>query len=172
MAINKVVFEGLIFELDTEVYKHIAKDRNGDIYAYEELPEVDERYGYGIHKSISGEVLCLYEGSSRSWEYSCVETSKVKITDNKEVVVGVHPPFRYNGYIYENVPNDLKWIATDKNGRVYAYDTKPKQSTTHNDWFTNSPHSVFELLATERPCEFFEWTGSLLEIEEILKHEK
>lgn len=167
MGMNKVLFEGNTYELDTEKYKFIARDKDGSICAYVTKPHSFDTFDHWVAKD-NPDYIVLRNGVTR-WRNSCQEIEKLIVNESKDV--GVHPPFRYNGFIYENVAKDLKWIATDENGRVYAYDTQPIPHMQYKHWYDRHQLGECDLLATERPCEFFKWTGSLLEIEEILKHE-
>lgn len=168
MGLNKVLFEGNTYMVDTDKYKFIARDKNGSVCAYTDQPYIPRCFhGWVTAKGMS-ECILLERVGQVNWEESCQGVEGLIVNESKDV--GVHPPFRYNGFMYENVAKDMKWIATDLSGRVYAYDCHPVQSMIHKHWYDSHQSGECELLAVER--YFLPWTGSLLEIAEILKHEK
>lgn len=170
MGLNKVLFEGHTYMVDTDKYKFIARDKNGSVCAYTEQPYIPSCFHGWVTAKGMGECVLLERVGQVDWEESCQGVEGLIVNESKDV--GVHPPFRYNGFMYENVAKDLKWIATDQNGRVYAYDDKPIKNMKYGHWCHVHPYSESDLLSLYRPTESCNWTGSLLEISEILKHEK
>lgn len=66
-------------------------------------------------------------------------------------------------YDWSNVPSEVKWIATDYDGVVNGFDSKPSIVIHHRMWFENNDGSGWFLQIRPKVISSFDWQDSLEE---------
>lgn len=63
-------------------------------------------------------------------------------------------------YDWSNIPKEVKWIATDKNGEAWFWETKPEIYC--NGWLTGEPNAIDFIDKSDNPYKG-NWRDSLEE---------
>lgn len=131
---------------------YIATDKDGEVYGFKHLPRVLQGDFWG-HEDLSSDD-CILLGNveeASNWENSLVK----RPTQVKK--------FEYD---WDKAPDWVQFIATDSNGAVFGYNTRPEISVSNSVWSCGPylgtfPHST--LLRHELNVSEPNWKDSLQE---------
>jgi len=104
-------------------------------------------------------VISRLWGEGGAWVNFTGSNEETGITREEMAHAKLLEPARKPRYDWSNIPPEYEWVATDKNGTVYAYKNKPFCKDHANFWIGKDSGDMFLLCAGQQITK--DWRDSL-----------
>jgi hypothetical protein len=145
-------------------YNWVATDRNGRVYAYVDEPHHDD---YSWHSQLSfgdDDFAQVFDNINR--DDGCEDWEDT--LEARPLITCETPAELNTQYDWSLIPLRYNWVATDRNGIVYAYTYKPyTDDSSHHEWQIHGRGvdnvadfaRIFDNIYRDDECE--DWKDSL-----------
>lgn len=148
-------------------HRYIAIDYNGKIYSFVYKPTICDNK-WSISNGIDIDYVGRLSENYNNWNNSLVDTKQNVIRiKNKTTIFDNTYKVKYFD-IKLKIDKKYKWLAIDKNGRLFAYITRPELSDIRQSWISTSEQRLqYTEVGLIHDMSDIDWTSTLRELNQI-----